>query len=1548
MKEDKIITNDFISKYQNKQPNWGFNGLGYIVYKRCVDVSTPVLCDDLTWRPAGELKEGQGIIGFDDVPVKNKKSASRYLRLGKVMYNKIEDAECMGVELEDGEIIYCTPDHRWLIKNDSFASIEWRETQHLTNLKNDTYLLRPFGKPWQQNKSYEAGFVSAAYDGEGNLDRVDGIQFVQVDNPLLDQTKQFLDKLEIKYKQGEKSSFSNIEYKNKRQQCYNLRTYGTKNLFRFLGELRPPRLLKKLKNNLRIKSDEKFGKLMRCNPEDYVKVKRVFNAGQRKIAVLSTDIETHFTGGFASHNTYARNIEGQNRTEEWHETIQRCINGAQKIGANYTKEEAEKLFDYIFNLKCNLAGRMLWQLGTSTVDRFGANSLLNCFDRNTEILTNKGVKKIGNLEGQIVTLMTEYGKWVEAPIKSFGQQKIWELNLSRGKTKKTIRTTEGHRWFRKPRRHGIERNMHSKIECITDELKKGDKLSSTYGQSVKNVIISNFGVAHGIVFGDGSVSNNVGNIRLCGDKNKNLLKFFNNQRYSDLENGDVLVGGLPKYFKEKPSLDMDKGYLYGWLAGYFAADGSIKDNGQIRLASAKKENLEFVRDVCVRLGVTYTSITHQDRIGLGKEETRLYSIGISGLDLTEDFFIVDSQLSSFLNQTYKPHMDWKVESVLETDAIEEVYCAVVPETHSFVLEGNILTGNCWFTNINSINSFCFLFENLMLGGGVGFSVRKEDIHDLPKVKKEVSIQIKNTKDADYIVPDSREGWVSLLRKVLESYFETGKSFNYSTVLIRSAGELISGFGGTASGPKILEDGIEKICNVIKAREGKKLRSIDCLDICNIIGSVVVAGNVRRSAEIALGDPDDFLFLRAKRWDLGNIPNHRAMSNNTIYADDYDHIMENVWDGYAGNGEPYGFFNLPLSQSKGRVKDSANKSDVNACGTNPCQPAWVPILTKSGIRKLSDVKIGEHIWSGSGWTKVLNKWSTGIKKVYRYSTNAGSFYGTENHRLVSNGEKVEAQYSDSIDNITGPYEKPILELQDIMDGLVVGDGSVHKASNNKVYLCVGEDDQDYFKSEIKSFIIKPNKISDDYGYDVKTTITHNDLKSTHSREVPDRFYYGDKDKVSGFLRGVYSANGSVVNNRITYKTASPKLRDQIQVMLSSVGIRSYYTTNKSKSVEFSNGTYQCRESYDINISTDREKFVNSIGFIQNYKNDKIKIKKSNRVKSTYDITSTELISEEEVFDITVDNESHTYWTGGCNVSNCGEITLENYECCNLSELYLNNIESKEELVECSKLLYKTQKAICALPFIHEETNKVVHKNFRIGQGVTGICQSLHKVEWLDYAYEKLKSFDKEWSKKMGWPKSIKLTTVKPSGTLSILAGSTPGVHPAFSRYYIRRIRMSSSDGLINLCKDLGYKVEYALNFDGTTNHDTSIVEFPCYSGEEATLAKDMSAIKQLEIVKTIQSEWSDNAVSCTVYYKKEELPEIKEWLRENYKNNIKSVSFLLHAEHGFQQAPYEEIDEKIYKKLKSKTKPIDSIIGNKIQSGGSLEGVECEGGACPIK
>lgn len=248
--------------------------------------------------------------------------------------------------------------------------------------------------------------------------------------------------------------------------------------------------------------------------------------------------------------------------------------------------------------------------------------------------------------------------------------------------------------------------------------------------------------------------------------------------------------------------------------------------------------------------------------------------------------------------------------------------------------GGAALNNCWYLNSSEWNNFVIAQDLLMLGGGVGLSVEHKFVSKLPKIKKGVVIEHKLTKDADFIVPDSREGWCELLRRVLEAYFVTGKGFTYSTVCIRGYGEPIVGFGGTASGPIDLIKLMINIGNILNPRAGKNIHPIDAGDILCAIGEMVVAGNVRRSALIIIGDGHDREYLQAKRWDLGTLPSYRGKANYSVVCDDIEDLHPLFWKTYE-HGEPFGIVNRKNIRKYGRMGEI--KEDT-AEGMNPCAEA----------------------------------------------------------------------------------------------------------------------------------------------------------------------------------------------------------------------------------------------------------------------------------------------------------------------------------------------------------------------------------------------------------------------------------------------------------------------------------------------------------------------------------------------------------------------------------------------------------------------------------
>jgi len=278
----------------------------------------------------------------------------------------------------------------------------------------------------------------------------------------------------------------------------------------------------------------------------------------------------------------------------------------------------------------------------------------------------------------------------------------------------------------------------------------------------------------------------------------------------------------------------------------------------------------------------------------------------------------------------------------------------------------------------------------------------------------------------------------------------------------------------------------------------------------------------------------------------------------------------------------------------------------------------------------------------------------------------------------------------------------------------------------------------------------------------------------------------------------------------------------------------------------------------------------------------------------------------------------------------------------------NLKNEDEFVEVARLMHRYGKRVTLEKYGHADIEEVVYRNRRVGTGITGCLASpLFNPKTLDRVYREIQIENTGYSKQLGINPSIRTTLVKPSGTVSKVLDQEgyEGIHPAFSRYMIQRIRFSSTDQLIPLLRAAGHHIEPEMRLDGTTNPGTLVVDFYIKAPDGLPVADDgWDTWKQLDVLKMAQEHWSDQAVSVTVYYRKEEIPQIKTWLADNIKY-LKSISFLCHNDHGFQQAPKEAMTKDQFEKMSEGIKTIDM---EQIEAGDLESQLECVGGACPVK
>jgi len=274
--------------------------------------------------------------------------------------------------------------------------------------------------------------------------------------------------------------------------------------------------------------------------------------------------------------------------------------------------------------------------------------------------------------------------------------------------------------------------------------------------------------------------------------------------------------------------------------------------------------------------------------------------------------------------------------------------------------------------------------------------------------------------------------------------------------------------------------------------------------------------------------------------------------------------------------------------------------------------------------------------------------------------------------------------------------------------------------------------------------------------------------------------------------------------------------------------------------------------------------------------------------------------------------------------CAEQSLESYEMCTLVETYLNRHEDLEDFKRTLKFAYLYAKTVTLLPTHWEETNAIMQRNRRIGTSISGVANFADTAglpvlkDWMDKGYAVVKGYDTVYSEWLGIRESIKTTTVKPSGTVSILAGESPGVHwTPGGKYFNRAIRFSNGDPMLPLFKMANYRVEPASESPDTT----SVVFFPIKSEAERA-EKDVTIFEKMALAATAQRYWSDNSVSVTISFSPETEKQHVGTVLHMYDGQLKTVSFLPSGNFIYPQMPYTQITEEEFEEATMKLFPID--------------------------
>ncbi len=914
--------------------------------------------------------------------------------------------------------------------------------------------------------------------------------------------------------------------------------------------------------------------------------------------------------------------------------------------------------------------------------------------------------------------------------------------------------------------------------------------------------------------------------------------------------------------------------------------------------------------------------------------------------------------------------------------------------------------NCSFLSVETVYDMVDMFWLLLQGCGVGFAPVRGTLTGFMRYIPEVEIIRSKRKEKggnqeniesfidsvwQITIGDSAESWAKAFGKLLAGKYPA-KKLVIDLSEIRPAGSRLKGYGWICSGDAQLAVAFGKIAKILNKRAGRHLSLIDILDVGNLIGTVLSS---RRSAEIALcdyGDPEWREFAMAKKdcWKNGN--EHRQQSNNSLVfrskptKEQLAEIFQMMQD--AGGSEP-GFINA----------EAALKRAPWFKGTNPSLRAGTKVLTNEGIFPIEQLEGKKSLLVPNLHGKMSSAecfLSGKNKTLYRIELQGGyEYYATAEHKwpVYDRYEAAHRQIKNTIskkatvellpDDIV-PFTRTNVLFEGaggsrddgFLVGWILGDGWVtaRKDGTQQVGFAVGGDDE-----SVKSDLLR---ILGDLGSVATFHPSSNGAKSVELNTVnraindllercgwngkerlPSLVWTGSEEFRKGLIDGLFSSDGhfSKEESRISISGKNKSLIKDIQELMGFYGIP-MTCEDSTKFVTFPNGssgTYEHWVARSIGGCTTREHFVNTFALTNSRKSADAAAFVSGPAKRPFlkvvSVTETEM--REDVWDLTVHDDTHCFRLAGVVTGNCGEILLGNKSFCNLVEVDTAKFSDDYELGEAIKIMARAnyrQTCTNLKDGILQESWHLNNKFLRLcGVGLTGLVKSnlddrqLRELQYIATAAAY------SMADELGMERPKNTSTVKPSGSLSKVCDTTEGVHRPIGRYVFNNVAFSIHDPIVAMARKAKYRV-----FDKPGDPSSVLITLPVDFGKAGfTLdanGKEVnveSAISQLERYKFYQTNWTQHNTSITVYYDPSEVPAIIDWLMTNWDHYV-GVSFLYRADPsktaedlGYPYLPQEVVTEQAYFDYILQLRPINLDAANTFEE---LQDERCSTGACPIR